>query len=478
MKLTRIIFFIIFICASASARAQDRTFSWEGTANALAGTGEYLPFWARTGNDGIYPYSTSGALTLGADVGYGKKEGWSFEAGTNFIGAVAAGTPAPQRRAYAIVDRLYLSGSWKMLHMDIGMKPRARELEDISVSGGNVVYSRNARNIPGVNAWSDWIYFEKGHWFGVKGNVAHYQMIDNRFVKGTMLHNKSVAAKLALGPKVDLSAGFEHWAQWGGESPIYGKQPTTFMDFWRVLTAGKGGEGATESDRINVLGNHLGREYIRLDWRAEDFTLTAQYDKPFEDGSGMKLRNVPDGIWSLQCSFNDREAWITDVIYEFISTTWQSGPEHNTPDGTILGGCDNYFANGEYKSGWTNYNRVMGCPLLLPALPGRDGITTDMASTRVRACHVGLKGLAFNKMPYKFLATYSRNFGKYHQGPDSFFASEPQQLSLALEVGLSKSSFDLPLGIAVGVYGDIGELYQNSAGLTLKFIFGNSKELL
>ena len=355
----------LVLSAAFNGYSQDLKLDWGGFSGAQAGTGEYLPFWARTGHDGILPYTSSGVVTIGADLMYGDKERWNFEAGTNLVGAVAAGSPVAPRNAYGLVDRLYVSGSWKMLHLDLGMKPRARELEDISISGGNVMYSRNARNIPGINAWSDWIWLGKKVAF--KGNVAHYQMIDNRFVDKTMLHNKAISMKFAITDRLDFSLGFEHWAQWGGVSPIHGPQPVSAMDYVLIFVAGKGREGATTSDKINVLGNHLGKEYFRLDYKADAFTLTAQYDKPFEDGSGMRFKNAPDGIWSLQCSFNDRNAFVTDVIYEFISTTWQSGPDHDRPateeekaeqdpseptyGKVVLGGGDNYFGNGEYRSG-------------------------------------------------------------------------------------------------------------------------------
>lgn len=482
---------VVSLSAVFNAYSQELRFDWGGTANAMAGTGEVLPFWARTGNDGIMPYTSSGVLTLGADIMYGDADGWNFEAGTNLVGAMASSSQYAPRAAYGIVDRLYASASWKMLHLDIGMKPRVRELEDISISGGNVMNSRNARNIPGINAWSDWIWLDRGKRVAFKGNIAHYQMIDNRYVDGTMLHNKAISMKFAITRKLDFSLGFEHWAQWGGYSPKYGQQPVSLMDYVLVFVAGKGREGATVSDQINVLGNHLGKEYFRLDWKEDAFTLTAQYDKPFEDGSGMKFRNFPDGIWSLQCSFNDRDAFVTDVVYEFISTTWQSGPEHDRPateeemaqqdpseptyGKVVLGGGDNYFGNGEYRSGWTNYNRVIGCPLLLPSAPGQDGITLSMASTRVRGHHFGLKGVAFSKLPYRFLATYTKNYGKYKQAETSPFASTPKQLSLALELEFTQERMDLPVGFAVGAYADFGQLYQDSIGLTLRLVYGHGR---
>jgi hypothetical protein len=371
-----------------------------------------------------------------------------------------------------------------MLHMDIGMKPRELEISDLSISGGNFMYSRNSRNIPGINAWSDWIYFEKGQWVGIKGNFSHYRMIDNRYVKGAMIHNKEMALKIALGRKVDLIGGFGHWVLWGGYSPMYGECPDSYRDYMKVVFGGRGGEDATLSDQLNMLGNHLGREYVRVDWKADPFTMTFQYDTPYEDGSGMRFQNVPDGIWTLNFSFKNREAFVTDVLYEFITTTWQSGPAHDRPatdeemseqdpdshyyGKVVLGGCDNYFGHGEYKSGWTNYGRVIGCPLLIPMAPGEDGICMAMASTRLRAHHFGMKGLAFKEIPYSLKATYSRNYGKYHQKTDSPFVAQPWQLSLALEAELTKKLTRLPVVFSIGVYGDIGELYQNCAGLSLK----------
>ncbi len=488
----KIVVSIITLFIVCSASAQKWYVDWDGSFSVNMGSKDYLPFWARTGQDGIVPHYTSQLLTGGAEVGYGEKDGWNFQAGTNLVGIVAE-PKYFKPQVYGLVDRLYVSGSWKMLHLDLGMKPRELELTDLSISGGNVIYSRNARNIPGINAWTDWVYFEKGHWFGFKGNFAHYQMIDNRYVRGAMLHNKSLSFKAALGRKVDFSFGFEHWAQWGGTSPQYGPQPVSAMDYLIVLVAGKGREGASTSDRVNVLGNHLGREYFRIDWKASDFTLTAQYDKPFEDGSGMKFKNAPDGIWSLQCSFKNRDAWVTDVIYEFVSTTWQSGPAHDRPateeemakqdpsspsyGKVTLGGCDTYFANGEYRSGWTNYNRIIGCPLLIPSLPNAEGVTMSMASTRVRGHHIGLKGVIHKLIPYKFLATYTRNYGNYNQSETSPFADKPQQFSMALEFEFGPKLWGpLPLTCIVGAYGDIGDVYRDSVGVTLKFIYwGNHR---
>ena len=185
---------------------------WGTSSRQAAGTGEYMPFWARTGEDGILPVKSSGLWTAGADISYNHKNGIFFEAGTNLVGAFARTSPLNPQSVYGLVDRLYVSGGWRMLRMDIGMIPRHGDLGELSITGGDIMMSGNARNIPGINLSADWIYFEKGHWVGIKGNLAHYQLIDSRMVGGAMLHDKSIAIKFALGRKVDLMAGFHHYA--------------------------------------------------------------------------------------------------------------------------------------------------------------------------------------------------------------------------------------------------------------------------
>ena len=109
----------------------------------------------------------------------------------------------------------------------------------------------------------------------------------------------------------------------------------------------------------------------------------------------------------------------------------------------------------------------MGLPLILLHAPSADGVVREVASNRVRGFHAGVKGLAFMKVPYSLKATYSKNYGYYNQSEKSVFSEVPWQLSLAFEAGIDRL-LNLPVTMSIGVYGDVGELYQNSAGLTLK----------
>lgn len=45
-----------------------------------------------------------------------------------------------------------------------------------------------------------------------------------------------------------------------------------------------------------MLGNHLRRELVRLDWRADDFTVTFRHDIPFDDKSGWTYYGKTIGL--------------------------------------------------------------------------------------------------------------------------------------------------------------------------------------
>ena len=265
---------------------------------------------------------------------------------------------------------------------------------------------------------------------------------------------------------------------WGGVSPVHGPQPQSFKDYLRVVCGLSGGADATQSDQINVLGDHRGRELIQLDWTADDFTVTFAHDIPFDDSSGMGFQNFPDGVNTLSFSFNDKDKWISDILYEFVYTKWQSGPYHDTSDAPpkegeewhILGGRDNYFNNGAYKSGWTYYGMTAGLPLFTPMPADGDGVTMGVCNNRVVAHHIGIAGKIVRKIPYRFKATYSENYGNYSQTLD-IFGKALRQVSLALEVDIPAFSDKWPLAVSVGAYGDVGELYRDSFGLTLRLSY-------
>ena len=281
-----------FFLAAVSSAAHDRKFraDWDISMYGTVSTSNVSPFWAVTGRNGIFPTSDGGLMTAAADVVYGLPLDFNLVSGFSLAASAVPGDWKP------MVDRLYLGMGWKNLKLDLGMRNRPAEFENLSVSGGNIIWSGNSRNVPGINLYSDYIHVDRKRIFAFRFSFGNYQMIDNRYVERPLLMERSLDVKFALGSRVDLKMGIGMWSQWAGVSPKYGQQPHDFMDFIRVALGMSGGSDATESDQINALGNHLGREVIRVDWKADDFTMSFQHDIPFDDGSGMGFQNFPDGI--------------------------------------------------------------------------------------------------------------------------------------------------------------------------------------
>ena len=471
--------------------------SWDVSLNGAGATTESLPFWAVTNKNGLVPPSHGAFMTAGTDFRYGSRPGVDVYAGLKLTGSVQPssmsriitapviegfGTEAASGSASrwrGMVNQLYAGVGWKMLRLDIGMRDRETEYGGLSLTGGDIVWTGNARAMPGYNLQVS--YFDipgtRGI-FSVKANYADYKLLDDRYVDGVLLHNKSLFFKFRLARRLHLQLGLEQWSMWGGVSPVHGRQPQSFKDYLRVVCGLSGGADATQSDQINVLGDHRGRELIQLDWTADDFTVTFAHDIPFDDSSGMGFQNFPDGVNTLSFSFNDKDKWISDILYEFVYTKWQSGPYHDTSDAPpkegeewhILGGRDNYFNNGAYKSGWTYYGMTAGLPLFTPMPADGDGVTMGVCNNRVVAHHIGIAGKIVRKIPYRFKATYSENYGNYSQTLD-IFGKALRQVSLALEVDIPAFSDKWPLALSVGAYGDVGELYRDSFGLTLRLSY-------
>ncbi len=494
---------LLFAAIDAAAVAGDYDIKWDISLYGTGATARSLPFWAVTGKNGIMPSTHGGLVVADADFRYGSAPGVNVYAGVKLSGsAVPAGMTdvyaAPAIRGYAssaipgtrsswngAIEELYAGLGWKMLRLDLGMIDRETDYNGLSLTGGNMLWSGNARNVPGYNLQVK--YFEvpgtRGI-FSIKANYADYRFIDDRYVDGAMLHNKSLYFKFRLHRRVYLQLGLEQWSMWGGVSPLYGEQPHSFKDYLRVVCGMSGGSDASASDQINVLGDHRGRELIQIDWKADAFTLSFAHDIPFDDGSGMGFQNFPDGVNTLNLSFNDRDRWVTDILYEFVYTKWQSGPHHDTStdpsrkddEWHILGGRDNYFNNSEYRSGWTNYGRTIGLPLFVPKPVNEDGLALGVCNNRVVAHHMGIGGKFAHRIPYRFKATYSRNYGQYTQSLD-LFNSSPYQLSFALEVDVPKLFRKIPLSLSVGAYGDAGELYEDNFGLTLRLTYSGEWNL-
>jgi hypothetical protein len=246
-----------------------------------------------------------------------------------------------------------------------------------------------------------------------------------------------------------------------------------------------------------VIGDQRGAETFRLNWRGNGWKISVQHDIPYDDGSGMGFQNFPDGVNTIWFGFDDKDKWVTDILYEYQYTMFQSGTRHDRPttdeekqhldpsdvvhyNKHIIGGGDNYFNNGAYRSGWTYYGHTIGNPLFVPTGTHEGSWTgwntvLGVENNRLKAHHFSIAGKLFRKAPYKFMLTYSHNYGTYAKpykgesqwGKDWGTVKETplNQLSGALmgEVpGLVKN-----FALTYGLFVDKGQLLPDNFGATL-----------
>ena len=431
-----------------------------------------LPFWAQTNTGGMMPASSGGLVVAKAETGYLDLGPFLWHSGATLAGRASAGEGAS-----AQVNEAYAGLRWKVFSMDLGLKQRAadfiaeRSLGSLSATGGHAAWSGNVRPMPGYTIEMQPIlvpFTGKVFWF--EGSYGDYKTLDDRYVQGALLHRTQFNFVLKFGPRLTFRLGLDHYALWGGTSsdPSVGRQPVSLADYFRVVT-GRSATGANpEQDQAYVQGNHLGSELWRWDWEGDGWHFVFQHDIPYEDGSGMGFQNFPDGINTLWFGWDDKNRWLSDILYEYHHTMSQSGPVHDAIVGydyKIIGGRDNYFNHAVYKSGWTYFGRTVGDPLLYPD-PAAPGIRNN----RLKAHHVALGGKFFRRAPYKLMLTYSRNYGTY-DAPLHEDESGDDQFSGALQ-GLVPGLFRVPgLQLTYGVYADFGEVRPHCVGATLGLRF-------
>lgn len=467
-------------------------------------TGGNMPFWATANMYGLMPEYSGGLIQAGAHTSFDESKDWKWCWGIS----LAAREEMHDGFTF-IPDEAFLSGGWRNLSLDLGIRHEKQEflgaseyLGSLSTTAGRLAWSGNTRSMPGytLRLAPANVPFTKGH-LQVYGSWGDYLCIDPyTYVKNHAVHSMRAGLRGNIGC-FSLTLGIDHWAQWGGVHPTLGQMPVSFMDYLRVISGSSGGAKSSQSDQHNVIGNQLGAELIQLDWRGKGWSVTARHEIPYDDRSGMRFQNYPDGVNTLAFSFDDKNKWVSDVVYEFQYTLCQSGRDHQRKAteeeiatgkdprlytdkwGTwiILGGGDNYFNNGEYQSGWTAWGRTKGNPLFYP-VGTRNGTLDHKAfvrgveNNRVRAHHLGLGGSLFHYAPYRLMLTWARCYGNYN--PPYTSTEEPLHqvsCSFTAQIPFLKGA----LLLLPGIYYDWGDVLPRNnfaATLGLRYVYNHKKK--
>jgi hypothetical protein len=299
----------------------------------------------------------------------------------------------------------------------------------------------------------------------ISGKLSHGWLENGRFVSNVLLHHKNVYLRLGGSLPVNVYFGINHYAMWGGNSPAQEEPlPSDFNSFIKVFFMQQGDPdvpGTPDIWVINRFGNHLGSRNYGVNFTLDNFKAGLYQQDVFEDGSGLRLQNFPDGLWGAWLRLPEKTKVVQAVVYEYLRTTSQSGPYHNVGSDT-LGGNDNYFNHSIYRSGWTYHQYTIGTPLITSPLFSEPA-SFVIKNNRVIAHHVGLEGYISQNVRYRNLITWSRNLGKYSDP----FPEPLEQLSWMLELNTNLKRNNLEAGITVAA--DIGEMYGDNLGVMIIF---------
>lgn len=308
------------------------------------------------------------------------------------------------------IDESYLQFTNSWLRVIAGRKQREELYNGLSATNENILWSLNARPLPGVQLETiRIIYLNNKKSFGFEASLAEYMLEEDRHVSRARVHHKSLHFIYRPDDSWRIRAGIQHFAQWGGNSVTTGPQPDGFTDYLRVFTGRGGGENAVEGDRQNVLGNHLGSYELYVTKQLQDLEIELIYNHIFEDGTGSRFANFPDGRYGIFFNFQEKEKLVNSLIYEFYYTKNQStnttAPHKN----------DAYFNNYlTYRSGWTYEQRILGAPFFT-----YDPEENLVVNNRFVAHHLGLSGQISAlsvSLPYKMLLSYAGNGGTVERG--------------------------------------------------------------
>ena len=295
---------ILLLFAITSCFAQEGfDVSFEG--RALASTGADNPFWFYANQKGRLDSKSNVLGLVQASYKNQFNENNQLEIGGGLLAndGVYDGVK---------IDELYVTYNWKILQASAGIKHRAEKLRGISSVGGDIIWSNNARALPGIYVeMTEPIKIFK--WLEAKGTFGHYFMEEDRYVKNAQVHHKSLELALVFSENDRLSGSMKHYVQFGGTSPVYGEQPHTFSDYIRAFFGRSGGETANGGDQINSLGNGLGSYELAYSMNRDDYKLRLYFQNLFEDASGIELNNFPDGVWGAYLE-PKKVSWLDAVV--------------------------------------------------------------------------------------------------------------------------------------------------------------------
>ncbi len=399
----------------------------------LISSGDESPFWFQANNSQrISEASLSLWTRILIEKNLSNKQKWDWGYKLDVIGRLDNGWSGD-------ITQGYIEAKNGLFNVFIGRKEELLGVVDSTLSISTLVNGNNALPIPKTvlrtNGWLN-VPFTKG-WIQFNGYFSHGWFEKDRFIQRALLHQKYLYLNIAAKWPVNVYGGIIWNTQWGGRRSDNGeKQPSTFNDYLRVITGSQGGEGATQSDQNNALGNHLGTWEIGLTTNLNKWRIIQYWQFLWEDKSGLTPFNWRDGMIGISLKRKEKDHWFTGANLEIVRTNNQDA-EKTGPNGLRFIEPDNFFNNSDFRSGWTYKGRVIGSPLFL--FPDPNNLSLTRINGLINAVNLGMEGrLLKHGISYQMSYIYFKNQGNIYQRFDK--PKEINSLFIKLRKKLTQKS--------------------------------------
>lgn len=409
-----------------------------------AASGDFVPFYQGALNGGRQTAAGNVQIEAAAISPLSLDQRLSWGAGVDLIADFAPGieysrydagkwTSSRVTPGRARIQQLYGTAKWRGVFLTLGLKEETPAMGNRALSSGDLVWSGNARPIPGGRVgfidFQDIPFTNK--WVQIQGEVMYGKMTDsdwwsaqaNRFnyhiASGEWYNYKRCYFRTKPSQPLSVTVGMQAAATFGGEtrwysdgqSYRYSKRKVKFTDFFKMLIP-------TQSKSEDFYdGNHLGSWDFEARWRFQSGDeMKARFSWPWEDGSGIGRRNGWDGLWGLEYQRAGNGHILDAAVIEYIDMTNQSGPIHFAPadrPGTTITsqatGADDYYNNAYYNS-YANYGLSMGSPMLMAPAFNIDGYPAYIGN-RMRGFHAAACGWLSPSLCWTVKGGYRKAWG-------------------------------------------------------------------
>lgn len=496
----KIAFASLLLIGSGISALADVPIEYHASVTAQASSRSLAPYMLGSWNQGRYVEGNGIWQDASAEKQLDMTKRFSWSAGVGYIAGVGRktdyacwdsstetwGENRAGRNAFRITQ-LFGQLKYRGVFLTIGMKNSKSGIVDDDLSSGDLTRSNNATPIPGIAAgFIDFvdIPFTKG-WLQINGEIMYGKMMDSRFKAREFNYFDGVFAQslwynykrcyFRTNPEKNfyITIGMQAAGMFGGWDAKYkeGKIIRTddrgfkLEDVFQMFFPREGGENY-------YTGNHVGTWDFKADYKLRNGSqLSAYFEWPWEDGSGIGRMNGWDGLWGIQYDFG-RRGIVSKALVEYLDFTNQSGPIHFDPEDNPFNpltghaqGADDYY-NNDYYGAYSNYGMSIGTPFLMSPIYNLNGSLAYLHN-RARGFHLALEGNPTEWLEYRVMGGYQKAGGSGSM--PAYRRKSTTSALLDVKIRPFRNTPQLELGLKLAF--DKGDLRGDNFGAQLQFTY-------